>query len=211
MAVTDGRILRVHDLVRFRADDDTGLPPWVTREGTTVWGVVRRSPATTPGTTALGLRGPQRSERLPLEVRVHDIVEVVAPEDLAGRALESTVSPELAPSLAILSSASSETFGGLPWGPTGSAGFELATRLPAVRATSDLDLILRADQRLAREDAGAILRFLRTLPCLVDCLLETPRGAVALAEWAGPAGGSVLLRTPAGPVLTRDPWQDDAR
>ncbi|AMM19423.1 hypothetical protein AX769_03800 [Frondihabitans sp. PAMC 28766] len=80
-----------------------------------------------------------------------------------------------------------------------------------MRATSDLDLILRADRRLAREDARVILRFLQTLPCRADCLLETERGAVALAEWADPAGGPVLLRTPTGPVLIRDPWQDDAR
>lgn len=209
--MTDERILRVHDLVRFRPDDDARVPPWVTCDGETVWGVVRRPAATAPDATALGLRGAHRSERVPLQVRVHDIIDVVTPEEIAGRTLESTVNPELASSLAILVSASSETFGGLPWGPVGSVGFELATRLRAVRPTSDLDLLLRAERELPRAEAHRILRFLSGVPCRADCLVETPRGAVALAEWAHSSGGSVLLRTPTGPVLTRDPWQDDGR
>ncbi|AMM19422.1 hypothetical protein AX769_03795 [Frondihabitans sp. PAMC 28766] len=122
--MTDERILRVHDLVRFRADDDARVPPWVTRDGDTVWGVVRRPPATAPDATALGLRGANRSERVPLQVKLRDVVEVVPPEDLAGRTLGSSVNPVLAEALSILATASSETLGGLAWGPTGSAGFE---------------------------------------------------------------------------------------
>jgi phosphoribosyl-dephospho-CoA transferase len=138
-----------------------------------------------------------------------DILEVVAPEELVTRPLSDTVNPSLAEALSVLSSVDPQQLGGLAWGPTGSAGFELATGIRAVRETSDLDMILRSDRLVAREVAREILQFLLTLPCRVDCLLETGRGAIALAEWAA-GEGAVLLRTPIGPVLTMDPWQDGA-
>ncbi|WP_286346831.1 malonate decarboxylase holo-ACP synthase [Frondihabitans sucicola] len=201
---------RVHDLVRFSvpAADDR-LPPWVLRDRESAWGVVRRQSARADGGAALGLRGRERSERVAVEVTTSDILEVVAPEELITRPLSGTVNPGLARALSVLSSVDPQKLGGLVWGPTGSAGFELATGIPAVRETSDLDMILRADRPVTREVAGRILHFLLTLPCRVDCLLEIGRGAVALAEWAAGDGG-VLLRTPSGPVLTKNPWQDCA-
>ena len=43
------------------------------------------------------------------------------------------------------------------------------------------------------------------LPVRIDVLLETPAGAVALAEYA--RGKSVvMLRSPQGPRLVADPW-----
>jgi phosphoribosyl-dephospho-CoA transferase len=201
---------RVHDLVRFAVPaDDVRLPPWVLRDQESAWGVVRRQSARADDGVALGLRGRERSERVAVEVSTGDILEVVAPEDLVARPLRDTVNPGLARALSALSSVTPGKLGGLAWGPTGSAGFELATGIRAVRETSDLDMILRADQSVAREVARGILQFVLTLPCRVDCLLEAGRGAVALAEWAAD-DGSVLLRTPDGPVLTNDPWQDGA-
>lgn len=213
MAVTVGPSPRVHDLVRFSAAGyRSALPRWVLRDGDDVWGVVRRQHAPALGSTALGLRGTGRAERAAIEVHDDDVLDVVTPEDLVARPLDATVNPGLARALATLGTTSSDRFAGLPWGPTGSAGFELATGTPAVRATSDLDMILRAEDRVAPDDAAAVLEFLSTLPCRVDCLLETPFGAVALAEWVASAGGgAVLLRTPDGPVLTADPWQADGR
>ena len=42
--------------------------------------------------------------------------------------------------------------------------------------------------------------------CSVDLQLQTPFGAVALREWAGPSR-RVLLKTTSGAHLVIDPWQ----
>lgn len=204
---------RVHDLVRFAADRyDTRLPEWVSRDGDTIWAVVRRQHPAESGFTALGLRGAGRSARAAIDVRSEHLLDIVPPEDLVARRLNDTVSPGIATALSVLARTPSLRLAGLSWGPTGSVGFELATGTTAVRATSDLDMILRADRHLPPRDAATVLQFLSTLPCRVDCLIETPHGAVALPEWAATAGGGVvLLRTPAGAILTGDPWRDPWR
>ena len=89
---------------------------------------------------------------------------------------------------------------------TGSAGFELATGIEALHAQSDLDLLLRTPERLDRGDAEGLLAILNTAPCAVDLQLQTPYGAVALREWAGPAR-RVLLKNASGAHLVSDPWQ----
>ena len=89
---------------------------------------------------------------------------------------------------------------------TGSAGFELATGIEALHAQSDLDLLLRTPERLGRGDAEDLLAILDTAPCAVDLQLQTPYGAVALREWAGPSQ-RVLLKNASGAHLVVDPWQ----
>jgi phosphoribosyl-dephospho-CoA transferase len=90
------------------------------------------------------------------------------------------------------------------WGPGGSVGFELASGVPSTTRDSDLDLVLSADEQLARTDATRLHADLSTLPVRIDLLLETPNGAVALAEYA--QGSAMLLRSAQGPRLVRDPW-----
>ena len=92
------------------------------------------------------------------------------------------------------------------WGVSGSAGFELASGIEALHANSDLDLILCTPNPLARSEAQALLAILGTAPCAVDLQLQTPFGAVALREWAGPSR-RVLLKTVSGAHLVLDPWQ----
>jgi phosphoribosyl-dephospho-CoA transferase len=92
------------------------------------------------------------------------------------------------------------------WGPTGSVGFELASGQPTATATSDLDLAVWADRPLPVAAARALVDALDLLPVRADVLLETPRGAVALAEYARSAG-TVALRTAHGPRLVDDCWE----
>jgi phosphoribosyl-dephospho-CoA transferase len=99
--------------------------------------------------------------------------------------------------------------GGFVWGPTGSAGFELATQAPTVTESSDLDLLIRTPEPLARDIAGALLDQLqghaKRAGLRIDAQLETPAGGVALAEWAA-GKARVLARGAAGPQLLADPW-----
>lgn len=161
--------------------------------------VVRRAIAE-PGQVAVGVRGHLREQRLAALMPVAAVRRRVIPEALCGvtstrdlpvlRALEA-----LRPVLA-----------NEAWGISGSAGFELATGIEALHAQSDLDLILRAPKPLARGDAKGLLAILDTAVCAVDLQLQTPFGAVALREWAGPSR-RVLLKTSSGAHLVLDPWQ----
>jgi phosphoribosyl-dephospho-CoA transferase len=93
----------------------------------------------------------------------------------------------------------------LAYGPTGSIGFELASGLPTATPTSDLDLLIRAPQRLPIRLAQELITIFSGSPCRVDAQLETPRGAVSLTEYAR-GQTPLLLRQNGGPVLVDDPW-----
>jgi phosphoribosyl-dephospho-CoA transferase len=97
---------------------------------------------------------------------------------------------------------------GLAWGPTGSVGFELATGAAVAGPASDLDVVVRAPEPWSRARTRELAEDLARLPVRVDTQLDTPTGAVALTEYA--RGGQVLLRTPDGPRLVRDPWRHTA-
>jgi phosphoribosyl-dephospho-CoA transferase len=97
---------------------------------------------------------------------------------------------------------------GLAWGPTGSVGFELATGVAAASTDSDLDVVVRAPEPLPLGNAREIADYLNRLPVRVDAQLDAPVGAVTLADYV--SGGRILLRTPDGPILIRDPWREAA-
>jgi phosphoribosyl-dephospho-CoA transferase len=193
---------RPHDLLRLSTVRalPSDAPPWAACAlSVTPWVVVRRA-AAPMGRVAVGVRGTTRSERYATEVDPDDVCEVVAPEDLshvvpmAGRVLAAactlhTVRPLL-----------DDT--GLPWGPTGSVGFELATAVPTATSKSDLDLLVRvvrgSSEALPR--LAALHRELRSLVVRVDCQIETSTGAVALAELVGEQS-DIMVRTADGPRL----------
>ncbi len=91
------------------------------------------------------------------------------------------------------------------------AGFQgdgnwTSTRRYYVTQDSDLDVIARVPSPLSRDRARRLHAGLAVLPLRVDVQLETPAGAVALAEYAG-AGARVVLRTRAGPRWVANPWE----
>ena len=94
----------------------------------------------------------------------------------------------------------------LAYGPTGSIGFELASGLPTATSTSDLDLLIRAPERLPMQLAKKLITIFSGSLCRVDVQLETPRGAVSLAEYAS-GQTPLLLRQNDGPILVDDPWE----
>jgi phosphoribosyl-dephospho-CoA transferase len=173
------------------------------------WVVVRRV-APRERLIAVGVRGAHRAERFAAWLPAEAVREARTPLELAAarpwRALERCA---CVPALAALESvATSMRSLGLEaaWGPAGSVGFELASGAATVTAASDLDLLLYAPRPLPRELARALYARLAGLPVRADVLLETPRGAVALAEYV--AGCAPFgLRTLTGPHLVHDPWR----
>ncbi|ALI04219.1 malonate decarboxylase holo-ACP synthase [Pseudomonas sp. FW306-02-F02-AA] len=176
-------------------------PRWaveVTRKGHPV--VVRRA-MSAADQIAVGVRGALREQRYATWMAVEAIRQRIRPEDLCHvegdrdlPALQALV--QLRPMLDAC---------GWVWGVSGSAGFELACGVTALHERSDLDLILRTPQPLDRVKARELLTWLDAAACPVDMQLQTPLGAVALREWAGPAQ-RVLLKNAHEARLVTDPW-----
>jgi len=91
---------------------------------------------------------------------------------------------------------------GLQWGPTGSVGFEIATGRHTVTHESDLDVMIRLRDINASllQQLSALQAKLSSTAVRIDCQVETPVGAVALAEVAS-SQPRVMVRTAAGPRL----------
>jgi phosphoribosyl-dephospho-CoA transferase len=204
--------LSTHTLLRIAAAQvlrfDTPPPDWVSGAlRLTPWVVVRRG---TPrdGMIPVGARGALRCERCAAWLRSCDVLEALDPLELAHRAWRAEQRSAEVPALAALERVEEImrlASLGLRWGPTGSVGFELATGTATATPESDLDLMVRADQPLERAAAVALHAELGALPVKVDALLETPRGAVALAEYVS-TPRRTLLRTVSGCGWVADPW-----
>nr|WP_197983909.1 MULTISPECIES: malonate decarboxylase holo-ACP synthase [unclassified Pseudomonas] len=162
--------------------------------------VVRRA-RVGAGLVAVGVRGQSRDQRYATHMKLDDVQRRVRPEALidmtadadwpALRALQ-----QIRPVMDAL---------GLPWGVAGGAGFELASGVAVLHADSDLDLILRTPDFLDRQHAGRLVDQLASAVCRIDLQLQTPFGAVALREWAGPSR-QVLLKAEDGARLVDNPW-----
>lgn len=197
--------LRPHDLLWLDASSaPEGLPAWCRLD----WpAVVRRDAASNPQRVPVGFRGTGRAQRHADWVDRAVIVRRLSPEALVQKLHGSDLMP-LASQLQVLRMLAPWFDDiGLPWGPTGSAGFALATGAAVLRPGSDLDLLVRA----AHAPSGSQVAGLRCLQdragCRLDIQVDTGRGGFALNEWlAGPR--RVLLKTARGPVLVADPWSD---
>lgn len=180
-------------------------PAWVIESISAGQPVVVRRALSAPDHIAVGVRGRLREQRFATVMSIDVISRRVKPEDLCHVSIDRDVPAvhalnQLRPMLDDC---------GWVWGVSGSAGFELASGFQALHEGSDLDLILRAPQPFDRLKAKALVRILDTAACQVDMQLQTPFGAVALREWAGPAR-RVLLKNAREACLVIDPWEQAA-
>ncbi|MBN3858462.1 malonate decarboxylase holo-ACP synthase [Paraburkholderia sp. Ac-20340] len=204
---------RAHDLLRLErlaiAEDE---PCWV-REAfaRAPFAVVRRAEAAA-GFVAAGVRGATRSQRFGTWINDQDIESCVSPESLSDvePLAERAAWPAFVALAALQRAFAGSGLNTFVWGPTGSAGFELATRVPTISASSDLDILIRMPDRCEWATVAALSDLLAQVAqragTRIDAQLETPSGGVALAELA--AGKSrVLARANDGARLVADPWQ----
>jgi len=195
-------MVNAHDLLwgMTSAHAPADAPAWVLAALGTGQPVVVRRAIAQPGHVAVGVRGRLREQRFAAEMPLAAVQRRVVPE-----ALREVISPRDLPTLRALAQLR-PVLAQKDWGVSGSAGFELATGIEALHASSDLDLILRTPEPLERRDAGDLQAILDTAACVVDLQLQTPFGAVALREWAG-SSRRVLLKAASGAHLVIDPWQ----
>jgi phosphoribosyl-dephospho-CoA transferase len=200
---------RAHDLLKLRrlpASPDE--PDWVRAAFTRAPFVVVRRAECAAGFVAVGVRGPERHARYGTWVETADIEAVLAPEDVA-RAQPVIERAHFAAFVALNRVRDTQILSAYSWGPTGSAGFELATGVPTASASSDLDLLLRTPDPLSRDAARGLFDAVTAQAALagtrVDVQLETPLGGVALGELAA-LKARVMARGVRGPRLVADPW-----
>ncbi|WP_322031470.1 malonate decarboxylase holo-ACP synthase [Paraburkholderia sp. J76] len=206
---------RAHDLLRvaplaLSLAPSGDEPDWVRDAlARAPWVVVRRTCAAA-GFVAVGVRGSVRSERFGTWLNTEDIESSTSPEDLPGvdplparRALPAFIA------LAALRTSASP-LGDYVWGPTGSAGFELAAGVPTLTASSDLDILIRVPRRISRAAIDSLAQSLAQAASRagtrIDAQLETPAGGVALAELAAHKP-RVMARAFSGAQLVADPWR----
>ncbi|MDO6467023.1 malonate decarboxylase holo-ACP synthase [Neptunomonas phycophila] len=204
-----------HDLVWLTskaelmlAENHQPIPDWVlTSTGPVVvrraMPIVKQSIKYIP----VGVRGGCKAERCAAYVATHHILQSISPYEIVKRKLwanhplttEHSVFKTLDSLIPHLESL------GRPWGITGSCGYELATGIPQLTPSSDLDLIIDGQTLWSKADASRWLASWSAKGCRLDIQLETPMGAVALAEWAL-RDNHVLVKSNHGPSLVSDPW-----
>jgi phosphoribosyl-dephospho-CoA transferase len=196
---------QVHDLLQidpaFFPSGSLAEPRWV-RETLLIcpWVVVRRAQPSF-GQIAVGVRGATRRERWGALCDASHVRTIVRPEQLR-------FSSPRTPALRALQKIRDRWADlALSWGPTGSAGFELASGRRVTTEASDLDLIIRAPQRIPVDRARSLLDRTFGLGTRVDVRVETPLCGFALEEYALASSSRILLRFAEGVRLGKDPWR----
>jgi len=200
---------QVHDLLQL---DPAGLQPacidaptWVGQAlASCSWVVVRRAQAPT-GQIAVGVRGCSRSERWGCFVSTDLISRVVSLVELLAMARSAAPSLRTPPFQALQQLVERWCDLSLPWGPTGSVGFELGTGRQTTTNFSDLDIAIRAEVRISVEQARLLWERALGLQTKVDVRVETLECGFSLEEYAR-TPSPILLRYPGGVQFGRDPW-----
>jgi phosphoribosyl-dephospho-CoA transferase len=204
----------VHALLRVANADALeweSMPPpdWATAALRRAPYVVRRRPLPRTEAVPVGIRGCARSQRAAAWLALSAVHECITPQMLVTQQpWRQRRDFAVTPAVAVLEQVAAILDGrGMAgsWGPGGSVGFELASGVAATTPTSDLDIVLWAESSMARADAASLQAELSSLPVRIDVLLETPSGAVSLAEYSKNIG-AMLLRSARGPRLVPDSW-----
>ncbi|ROO23143.1 malonate decarboxylase holo-ACP synthase [Salinisphaera orenii] len=202
---------RPHDLVWIEPDAlGEHIAPWaLARVAAGQPVVVRRARRDAGRGLPVGVRGAHRGQREAARLEPGRWQALRTPESLAadGAWIEHPRAAAVAAIGAAAGAACLLNAGGWCWGVTGAVGFELATGEPVCHADSDLDVLIRAPERVPRAEARRLARALEALSAPCDAQIETPAGGVALADWAG-AAKRVLVKSDAGPFLCADPWSE---
>ncbi|MGN7101161.1 malonate decarboxylase holo-ACP synthase [Ralstonia holmesii] len=204
--------LRAHDLLWVSdtpmATDGMPLPDWAItacRQGAPV--VVRRAPRGSDGAVPVGLRGGARHERCAATVAARAITRVASPEALAITTASIAADAPFAALRTLRALAPKLDALGWAWGPTGGAGFALASGLPVLHADSDLDLVLRMPTAPSAAQRDQLVHVLTETECRVDLQIDTGHGGFAWRDWLT-SPHQTLLKTDHGPHLVADPWSD---
>lgn len=155
----------------------------------------------------VGFRGMKRSQRYGSFISSQDVLKKFSPED----AVELLLTTELkSPQLDYLKDFSefiqtNETLkNSVSWGISGSFGFSLAVGKQYFRDTSDIDLVVRANNEEEMNCLASLKSWILTPKFQLDIQIQTSKGGFSYKEWLRTK--KVLLKTNTGPLLTDNPW-----
>jgi phosphoribosyl-dephospho-CoA transferase len=210
MRISEADNPQVHDLLQIDPDllnAACGAPSWVSHALSVYpWLVVRRRKAPADE-VAVGVRGNNRNERWGGFIQKTSIKKIVRPAELLV-GMQDPTRILRTPALRTLHNVIERWRElDLPWGPTGSVGFELASGCQVTTETSDLDIAIRAPKRIPIERALLLWERANGLRIKVDIRVETPECGFSLQEFACSSSARILLRYPDGVRLGDDPWR----
>jgi len=156
----------------------------------------------------VGIRGAERAQRWAAFCSLAGITAIHRTDDLLHRRAPDVRLSEAPAFHALTLLRERWERHSLKWGPTGSVGFELATGCLTVTRSSDLDLVLRADEPLTISCAAALLSEANGLAAAVDIRVETPFCGFSLYEFVREGSRSILLRYPSTVIIGDDPWRE---
>lgn len=199
-------ILKPHYLLKIRSMEDLvadlPFPEWAQASLIRAPFVVVRRAEMRQGMIPVGIRGAQRGQRMACWLPEGLVQEVITPfsltEERNWKAAYDLSPPETIRSLRHVIQLMKNM--GFKWGPTGSTGFELATGMPTLKESSDLDLLIEVPEILSVKTAKNLLDRMEDISTVrLDVQINTAKGGVAMKEYA--ASAKVLIKTAAGPVL----------
>ncbi|UGB33051.1 malonate decarboxylase holo-ACP synthase [Metabacillus sp. B2-18] len=195
-----------HDLLEIRAITDlvsfTEIPEWVENAIASAPFVVVRRAQAGEGLVAVGVRGQQRNERFASFLPVERIIRRISPEQLSREREWVGKSKDIFKHLELINRIMNKY--SLVWGPTGSVGFELASKKDATTESSDIDIVIRLKKELTKELANSILTELNNeVKIRVDVQVDMKEGGFSLTEYATNGEKPILIRTINGPKLMK--------
>jgi phosphoribosyl-dephospho-CoA transferase len=199
---------QVHDLIQVHPASFQSMdaPAWVNqRLSECPWVVVRRARAPT-SMIAVGVRGDMRNERWGGYVHQSAIEQIVEPNELLRVFRVSTAANKTLPIQLLEKVIARWQDLTLMWGPTGSVGFELASGYRVTTPRSDLDIAIRAPERLSVELARSLWQRVMGLRPKVDVRIESSECGFALEEYVRRPSTGILLHCPDGARVADDPW-----
>ncbi len=206
-----------HDLILLpnisAFHSDVEVPSWVKNSLNDTRTVVVRRGHQTWHHIPVGVRGFERSHRFGgyLDPKADNFsLKITTPYELAEhRPWEKLASGRAKlPALHALPQITKD-FHGYHWGIAGSSGYELATGHETVKATSDLDILLKDCPKLSQKDAQDLLARINTHGVHADIQVVSGQNGFSLEEYANARTQTVLVKTVTGPKLSEDPFGEE--
>lgn len=155
----------------------------------------------------VGFRGTKRSQRYGSFISSQDVLKKFSPEDAVALLLTTELkSPQLdyLKDFSEFIQTNENLKNSVRWGISGSFGFSLAVGKQYFRDTSDIDLVVRANNEEELNRLASLKSWILTPKFQLDIQIQTSKGGFSYKEWL--RTNKVLLKTNTGPLLTDNPW-----
>lgn len=197
-----------HDLLKINSTSvlSDELPSWAKSIfPNSLTAVVRRSPKR-KGQIPVGIRGIKREQRFATYIDPECVIKITTPYELVEQESWKEISRkrQSLPAIEALPQVN-RVLKNYRWGISGSVGFELATKTPSAKITSDLDLVWLPRRPIDKKTAGQLLKQLNQFGVHADLQVIQGNNGFSLEEYAN-STSTIMMKTLEDPILVTDPW-----